>query len=205
MHISIYLKCKQYAWYPQLIRQTVEVGGDRAGRPAPGGSPAAAPGRLGQAVAAVFGIAVSTAVLRAGHLGPILFAATGGAGDFFLGWWKLIWKYVKMREIGLKQTWEILGDFGDILFWVRWVWVSGNCKLNWGRGLLCLLSEEKPCPYKVGEVVQMSPQDIGFSHFSISAHFRNKTSLASTLRQLINREIRKEDIETVQAPVKIPD
>ena len=68
----------------------------------------------------------------------------------------------------------------------------------------CVFAEEKPCPHRVGDVVQMSPAEIGFSHFSISAHFRDGNTIASTLRQLTRKEIRKEDIETVQAQMGIP-
>eukprot|EP00438_Fugacium_kawagutii_P006699 Skav219111 [mRNA] locus=scaffold1574:326424:353022:+ [translate_table: standard] len=60
-----------------------------------------------------------------------------------------------------------------------------------------LRQQEKPCPYNVGDEVLMSPAEIGFSHFSISAHFRDGNTIASTLQQLMNKEIRKEDIEIV--------
>ena len=48
------------------------------------------------------------------------------------------------------------------------------------------------CPYEAGAEVEISPNEIGFSHFSISAHFKDGQSIASTLKQLLDGKPKSE-------------
>ena len=56
----------------------------------------------------------------------------------------------------------------------------------------CLRKSQQPCPYEAGEEIDISPNDIGFSHFSISAHFKDGQSIASTLKELLQGKPKSE-------------
>eukprot|EP00931_Biecheleriopsis_adriatica_P005219 TRINITY_DN10674_c0_g2_i1.p1 TRINITY_DN10674_c0_g2~~TRINITY_DN10674_c0_g2_i1.p1 ORF type:complete len:2583 (+),score=543.74 TRINITY_DN10674_c0_g2_i1:16-7764(+) len=50
--------------------------------------------------------------------------------------------------------------------------------------LSVLRPKDVPCPHEIGEEFMVHPSSIGFSHFSISSHFKDGNSIASTLKQL---------------------
>ncbi|CAE7563472.1 MTR4, partial [Symbiodinium sp. CCMP2456] len=54
-----------------------------------------------------------------------------------------------------------------------------------------------PCPYEAGTEIELSPNEIGFSHFSISSHFKDGKSIAATLNELLQGKP-KTDIPIVE-------